>query len=90
MAGGAIGGAGFGVSFMGIMRSIIPVTPPQQRGELFAAVFVVSYLAFGIPAVIAGIASPHIGLAETTYVYGALVVLLASATALMRKFRSTD
>ena len=31
------------------MRSITPMAAPHERGELFAAVFVVSYLAFGIP-----------------------------------------
>jgi len=85
-----VAGSGFGASFLGIMRSITPVAAPHERGELFASVFVVSYLAFGIPAVAAGIAAPHIGLAETTYVYGALVVLLSGAAALMRTFGSTD
>jgi hypothetical protein len=90
IAAAVVAGAGFGLSFMGIMRSIIPVTPPHERGELFASVFIVSYLAFGIPSVIAGIVTPHIGLAETTYIYGALVIALSSITALTRKFGSTD
>ena len=85
-----VAGAGFGTAFLGIMRSITPTVGPHERGELFAAVFVVSYLAFGIPAVAAGIAAPHIGLATTTYVYGGLVVLLAGAAAGLRRFGSTD
>ena len=72
------------------MRSITPTVGPHERGELFAAVFVVSYVAFGIPAVAAGIAAPHIGLAATTYVYGGLVVVLSAAAAGLRKFGSTD
>jgi MFS family permease len=90
IAAAVIAGSGFGTSFLGIMRSITPVVAPDERGELFASVFVVSYLAFGIPAVIAGIAAPHIGLATTTYAYGGLVVALSGAAALLRKFRSTD
>jgi MFS family permease len=90
IAAAVIAGAGFGTAFLGIMRSITPTVGPHERGELFAAVFVVSYLAFGIPAVIAGIAAPHIGLATTTYVYGGLVVALSAAAAALRAFASTD
>ena len=54
-----------------------PTVGPDERGELFASVFVVSYLAFGIPAVVAGIAAPHVGLATTTYAYGGLVIVLS-------------
>ncbi len=90
VAAAVVAGAGFGTAFLGIMRSITPVVGPHERGELFAAVFVVSYLAFGIPAVAAGIAAPHIGLATTTYVYGGLVVVLSGAAALLRRFGSTD
>ena len=90
IAAAVVAGSGFGTSFLGIMRSITPVVGPDERGELFASVFVVSYLAFGIPAVVAGIAAPHVGLAATTYAYGGLVVVLSGAAALLRKYRSTD
>lgn len=90
IAAAVVAGAGFGASFLGIMRSITPAAAPHERGELFAAVFVVSYLAFGIPAVVAGIASPHIGLAETTYIYGGLVIVLSGTAALLRTFTSKD
>ncbi|MFI5428686.1 MFS transporter [Aeromicrobium sp. UC242_57] len=83
-------GTGFGTAFLGIMRSITPLAAPHERGELFASVFVISYLAFGIPAVIAGIAAPHLGLATTTYIYGAVVVVLSGSAALLRKFASDD
>lgn len=90
IAAAVVAGSGFGTAFLGIMRSITPVAAPHERAELFASVFVVSYLAFGVPAVIAGIAAPHIGLAETTFIYGGIVVVLSSAAALMRKFSSED
>ena len=90
IAAAVVAGAGFGTAFLGIMRSITPVVGPHERGELFASVFVVSYVAFGIPAVVAGIAAPHIGLAATTYAYGGLVVVLSAAAAGLRKFASTD
>ncbi|MET0931218.1 MAG: MFS transporter [Aeromicrobium sp.] len=90
LAAAVIAGSGFGASFLGIMRSVTPAAAPHQRGELFAAVFVVSYLAFGIPAVLAGIAAPHIGLAETTFIYGGAVVVLSASAAVLRRFGSTD
>ncbi len=90
LAAAVIAGTGFGAGFLGIMRSITPLVGAHERGELFAAVFVVSYLAFGIPVVIAGIAAPHIGLATTTYLYGGVVVLLSTAAALLRTYGSKD
>ena len=90
IAAAVVAGSGFGTSFLGIMRSITPAAAPAERGELFASVFVISYLAFGIPAVVAGIAAPHIGLAPTTYAYGGLVTVLSGAAALLRKYRSTE
>lgn len=82
-------GTGFGAAFMGIMRSITPLAPPERRGELFAAVFVASYVAFGIPAVIAGFAVGWIGLSQTALAYGAVVVFLAGLAAVLR-LRSED
>lgn len=90
LAAAVVAGSGFGTSFLGIMRSITPTVGPDERGELFASVFVVSYLAFGIPAVVAGVASPHLGLATTAYAYGGLVIVLSATAALLRKLRSTD
>lgn len=90
VAAAVIAGVGFGASFLGIMRSITPTAAPHERGELFASVFVISYLAFGVPAVIAGIAAPYIGLAETTFIYGGLVVLLSATATLLRILTSED
>ena len=84
IAAAVLAGAGVGASFLGILRSITPLAAPHERGELFAAVFVVSYLAFGGPAVLAGVAVPHIGLAQTTYLYGGLVVVLSVGACLLR------
>lgn len=90
IAAAVVAGSGFGGSFLGIMRSITPTAAPHERGELFASVFVVSYLAFGVPAVAAGIASPHLGLATTTYIYGGGVVVLSATAAILRAFTSND
>ncbi|NGN93659.1 MFS transporter [Nocardioides sp. KC13] len=83
-----VAGTGFGTAFFGILRSIMPLLPAHERAEVFAVIFIVSYLAFGVPAVVAGLLTPEIGLAATTYIYGAVVVLL-SATAGLLRWRSS-
>lgn len=85
-----VAGSGFGTAFLGIMRSITPTVGPDQRGELFSSVFVVSYLAFGLPAVAAGFAAPHLGLERTATIYGLAVVVLSGAAALARTFTTRD
>ena len=42
---------------------------PGHRAGLLASVFVVGYLAFSVPAIVAGIAVGEFGLARTTEVY---------------------
>jgi hypothetical protein len=75
--GSAIGGLGLGASLSGSIRTLSALPEPDERGEFFAGVYVVGYLAFSVPAVIAGFVAVHIGLLHTTYVYGLGVMLLA-------------
>jgi MFS family permease len=77
--GSALGGLGLGASMSGSIRTVSVLPAAHERGEFFAAVYVVGYLAFSIPAVIAGFAAVHFGLLHVAYVYGAGVVLLALA-----------
>ena len=86
----AIAGTGFGTCFYGVMRSIVPVVQPQERGEVFAALFTLSYLAFGLPTLLAGIAVGWFGLTSTVLGYGTLIVLFAALAGLLRKFRTID
>ena len=48
--------------------------------------FVVSYLAFSVPALVAGIAVTEVGLRDTAEVYGAALIAIA-AIALMLSLR---
>ncbi|MFD7232821.1 MFS transporter [Streptomyces sp. NPDC059881] len=75
--GAALSGLGFGASFLGAFRLLAALTRPTQRAELFASAYVVSYLALSIPAVLAGLAVPSVGLHATTTYYGAVVIVLA-------------
>ncbi|MFK4729903.1 MFS transporter [Agromyces mediolanus] len=79
-----VAGSGFGTAFMGVLRSIIPAVAPDERAATFAALYTVSYLAFGVPAVVAGVLAPLLTLGATTYGYGAVVVLLAALAAVLR------
>lgn len=82
LVGTALAGAGFGPGFLGGFRSIVALTTPQDRAQLFAALFVVSYLAFSLPAVIAGLVVGDQGLRPTADGYGLVVVGLALVGAL--------
>ena len=53
-AGAVVAGAGFGAGFSSMLRILAPLAPNDQRAELFAGVFLVSYLAYGLPALAAG------------------------------------
>ncbi|SFB64510.1 Predicted arabinose efflux permease, MFS family [Rhizobium sp. NFR07] len=75
--GTATAGLGFGSIFSNILRILLPLAETHERAELFAAFLIESYLAFALPAILAGFAAPVIGLQATIYVYGAAVILLA-------------
>jgi len=53
-AGTILAGIGFGNGFQGALRSVVPLVAPTERAGLLSVVFVVSYLAMGVPAVVAG------------------------------------
>jgi MFS family permease len=77
--GSALTGLGVGATLGAVMRALAPLPAPAERGEFFAAVYVVGYLAFSLPAVIAGIFVVHAGLLATTVGYGIGVTVLALA-----------
>ena len=77
--GTAIAGIGFGGGFQGAIRSVVPLVAPHQRAGVLSVVYVVSYLAMGLPAVIAGVLLVHEGnLVSTTIQYGVAVMVLAA------------
>ncbi|WP_158104655.1 MULTISPECIES: MFS transporter [Streptomyces] len=84
--GGLIGGVGFGASFSGALRTITPLAQPHQRAGLFAAVYLVAYLSFGVPAIIAGLLIAPLGLLHTVLGYG-VVVIAAAALGLLAQYR---
>jgi MFS family permease len=81
-AGSGVAGVGLGAAFSGVIRSLGPLAPLENRGALFAALYIVIYVSISVPAIIAGIAASHYGLRDTTYVFGLAVMVLAAVTML--------
>ncbi len=69
-------GSGFGAGFLGALRSIMPLALPHERAGLMSAFYVLSYLAFGLPSLLAGNLTRVFGLIPTTDGYGAVLIVL--------------
>jgi MFS family permease len=72
-----VAGAGFGTGYLGSIRSVSQLAAPHERAALLSAVYVVSYLAFSVPALAAGLLAARIGLRNTSFGYGCFVALVA-------------
>jgi len=81
-----IGGAGFGASFSGALRTLAPLVTGTERAGLFAAVYLVCYLAYGAPALVAGELIGVIGLQRAVIGY-AVVVSIFAAVGLLAQSR---
>jgi predicted MFS family arabinose efflux permease len=81
LLGTAVAGVGFGPGFTGAYRVVVARATPAGRASLIAAIFTLSYLAFSLPAVIAGIATTHYGLHDTALVYCVVIALLVAGAA---------
>jgi predicted MFS family arabinose efflux permease len=81
--GSAVAGVGFGAGFQGAIRTVVPLAAPHERSGVLSILFVISYLAMGLPAVIAGVLVVHGGgVLATTRDYGIAVMVLALAALL--------
>ena len=81
LIGVAVAGAGFGTATLGALRSVSALAAPGQRASLIAAIFIVSYLAFSVPVVVAGVAVTHVGLHRTALIYCAVIAILVAVAA---------
>jgi predicted MFS family arabinose efflux permease len=82
LIGSAVGGAGFGVVFLGALRNLSAAIPPDQRAGVMSAFFLVAYAALSVPAVMAGLAVTRLSLSSTFAIFGAVVAALALFVAL--------
>ncbi|WP_257963462.1 MFS transporter [Brevibacterium ravenspurgense] len=77
-------GSGFGTAFLGVLRTIMPLTAASERAAVMSVVYTVSYLAFGVPTIIAGLLVPLLTLSGTMILLGGVVVLLSAAATILR------
>jgi MFS family permease len=77
--GGIIGGIGFGASFTGSLRLLGPLAEAHERAGLFAGIYVVAYLAFGVPSIIVGQLIAPVGLLPVIIAYGVIIFAVAIA-----------
>jgi MFS family permease len=75
--GSTLAGLGVGALIGGAIRALSVLPEHAERGEFFAGVYVVGYVALSVPAIIAGICAVHVGLVSTTVGYGIGVSVLA-------------
>jgi hypothetical protein len=77
--GTAIAGAGFGAAFQGAIRSVLSLAAAHERAGVLSVLYVIAYLAMGVPAVLGGIRFVQCGAVFTTArEYGAAVMALAA------------
>ena len=89
VVGSAIAGVGFGAGFQAPLRMLLATAAPTHRAGLLSTIYVVSYLAFGVPSVIGGFLEPALGLVPVLAGYGAFIVL-AALVALVLQVTSKD
>jgi predicted MFS family arabinose efflux permease len=87
--GTAVAGVGFGTGFQGAVRTVVGVAAPHERAGTLSIVFIVSYIALGVPAIIAGATVRHGNLLATAQVFGAVIMALAAAALIASVFTSS-
>ncbi|MET7751088.1 MFS transporter [Micromonospora sp. NPDC005367] len=74
--GQAVAGVGFGASFTAALRLVFPLAAAHQRAGVVGGIYVVSYVAFGLPIVVEGQLTGPLGEVPAVVCYTALTVLL--------------
>jgi hypothetical protein len=77
LAGALVGGAGFGVAFLGSLRALSGAIPPEHRAAVMSAFYVVAYGSLSLPAVLAGSLVRELGLESTFEIFGSVIAAVA-------------
>ncbi|SEI13484.1 Major Facilitator Superfamily protein [Rhizobium tibeticum] len=72
-------GAGFGTNFLGSIGTIMPLAKADERAGLLSAFYIQSYLAFSLPAILAGFLVKSLGYQLTTDLYATAIILVTGA-----------
>ncbi|MGW0217704.1 MFS transporter [Micromonospora chokoriensis] len=74
----ALGGVGFGGGFQGSLKTITPLVEAHERSSVLSLLYIVCYVGFGLPTVIAGFLVVYAGgLPQTADEYSVAVILVA-------------
>ncbi|MGW9195496.1 MFS transporter [Micromonospora chersina] len=85
----AFGGVGFGGGFQGALKTVTPLVEAHERASVLSLLYIVSYVGFGLPTVIAGFLVVHGGgLRRTAEEYAVAVIVLAVVALLGLRGRS--
>jgi len=83
-AGTVVAGVGFGSASLACFGTLARIAAPEVRGELMAVAYTIAYLAFSVPAVIAGFVTVQVGLRPVAEGYGLVVVALGVTAVVAR------
>lgn len=81
LAGAIVAGAGFGVAFLGALRTLSAAIPADHRAAVMAAFYVAAYASLSLPQITAGVLVTPVGLETTFELFGGVVALVALAVA---------
>jgi MFS family permease len=81
LTGAAIGGAGFGLAFLGGLRALSAVIPAEHRAAVLSAFYIVAYASLSIPAIAGGLVVDSLGLMSTFEIFGGATAALALVVA---------
>jgi hypothetical protein len=59
----------------------VPLAGAHERAGLFSAIYLVSYLTFGIPVIVAGLLLSTVGVTAIALIFGAVTVAAAATGA---------
>ena len=83
VAGTIVAGAGFGVAFLGALRALSAAIPPEHRGSVMSAFYVVAYASISVPAILAGVLDTPLGLRATFEIFGSAIAGVALLVAVL-------
>jgi MFS family permease len=75
--GQALAGVGFGAAFTAALRLIFPLAKAHERAGVVSGIYAISYVAFGVPIVIAGQLTGPLGVVPTVTLYTVVTIVLA-------------
>ncbi|MEO6080111.1 MAG: MFS transporter [Steroidobacteraceae bacterium] len=80
-------GVGFGTGFQGAVRSVVSHAQADERAAVLAVIFVIAYLAMGVPAIAAGLLLTGSALPSVAAEFGGVILLLAALSLVMPRIQ---